>query len=29
MFLLNVRMTSSSILEMQECEWPETLRLHL
>jgi hypothetical protein len=25
MFLLNVKMTSSSILEMQRCEWPETL----
>ncbi len=25
MFLLNVKMTSSSILEMQRSEWPETL----
>jgi hypothetical protein len=25
MFLLNVKMISSSILEMQRCEWPETL----
>ncbi len=25
MFLLNVKMTSCSILEMQGCEWPETL----
>jgi hypothetical protein len=25
MFLLSVKMTSSSILEMQRCEWPETL----
>jgi hypothetical protein len=27
MFLLNVKMTSSSILEMQKCEWPETLSI--
>jgi hypothetical protein len=25
MFLLSVKMTSSSILEMQKSEWPETL----
>jgi hypothetical protein len=25
MFLLNMKMTPSSILEMQRCEWPETL----
>ncbi len=24
-FLLSVKMTSSSILDMQRCEWPETL----
>jgi len=26
MFLLSVKMTSCSILEMQRCKWPETLR---
>jgi hypothetical protein len=29
MFLLNVKMISSSILEMQRCEWPETLQVYL
>jgi hypothetical protein len=27
MFLLSVKMTSSSILEMQKSEWPETLNI--
>jgi hypothetical protein len=30
MFLLSVKMTSSSILEMQRCEWPENLnKMHM
>jgi hypothetical protein len=27
MFLLSVKMTSCSILEMQRCKWPETLSI--